>query len=139
MTDWKKIGKKSKRKGSNYERKVARDLTKITGYNWRRVPYSGASYIPGDVTIVEGDIKLGYVVELKNRADLTLSRIFKHPAVLGEYLKEGDILIFNNEGQSIAVVPQTFFKKTLDMPIYLCYNGHVAFDLKYFWKVIKKG
>lgn len=142
MVDRAKIGKKARRKGTNYERKVAKELTKITGYNWRRVPYSGASYIPGDVTIVDEGYEFQWVVELKNRKDLNLQKVFKNPLVLKPYFLEADILIFNSNGQSVVVVsPNICFASGYPRTrIRFDINGdcYIGFDIKYFDKIIRK-
>lgn len=105
-----KLGKRNRRKGTDYERKVARLLARYTGLRWSRVPYSGASYIAGDVTCL--DFNYPFVFELKNRGDVSLTKVFRNPQSIQPYVNEDQILIFNNEGQDIAVVP---FHKTFGL------------------------
>lgn len=142
MVDRVKIGRAARRKGTAYERKVARLLTSITGFTWRRVPYSGASYIPGDVTVVDGDYVFPFVVELKNRKDLTLQKVFKNPDVLLQYMEENTILIFNSGGQSLVVFPVDEKKDLTSLKIcgtiVLRNENFWLFDLKYFDLIIKK-
>lgn len=102
MVDRVKLGKKSNRKGKAYERKVARDMSKFTGQTWKRTPHSGAGHIPGDIMRLPEPFE--YTIELKNRKDLTLDRVFKNPNVLQPYMEDKQILIFNNHGQSLVVL-----------------------------------
>lgn len=106
--DRKKLGKTNRRKGINYERKVARNMTKYTGDKWNRAPYSGASYIEGD--IVRLNKEFPYVIECKNRKDITLDKIFRRPELLTPYISDSQILIFNNRGQSLVVYPSGIIK-----------------------------
>lgn len=53
VTDWKKVGKKSRAKGVRFERRVANMLTEITGAKWRRVQDSGRTDLKGDVFLVD--------------------------------------------------------------------------------------
>ena len=142
MTDWKKLGKQNRAKGAAYERKVAKDLTKITGYKWRRVPYSGASYIPGDVTIVDGDYNFPHVVELKNRKDLTLAKVYRNPKVCKQYLEENTILIFKSDGQSYVVVNQNYVVNETDTDIlsHILIDNilYFMFDIKHFVSIVRK-
>ena len=147
MVDRVKIGRAARRKGTAYERKIARLLTKITGFNWRRVPYSGASYIPGDVTIVDGDCVFPYTVELKNRKDLTLQKVFKNPDVLLQYMEENTVLIFNSGGQSLVVFPVSVKKEDViyyltSAKIYgtimLRNEEFLIFDIKHFGLLVER-
>ena len=104
-----KLGKANKLKGGNYERKIARSISSATGYRWKRTPYSGAGHISGDVFCL--DFEFPFVVELKNRRDLSLLKVFKNPSVVSKYLtgwkldEECTILIFNDAGTDICIVP----------------------------------
>lgn len=142
-TDWKKLGKQNRAKGAAYERKIAKELTKITGYKWSRVPYSGASYIPGDVTIVDGDFIFPHVVELKNRQDLTLAKVYRNPKVMKQYLEENTILIFKSDGRSYVVIPACVRGvELLDIDvvtrIFIDNDGYDMFDIKYFDLIVRK-
>ena len=97
------LGRRARTKGTNYERTIARLMSKYTGLRWNRVPYSGASYIPGDVTCLDKPYPL--VIELKNRADCNLNRVFRNPQTINTYVNEEQVLIFNNSGQNIVVAP----------------------------------
>ena len=103
MADMKKIGKANKKKGSNYERKIANIMSKYTGQRWKRTPYSGAGHISGDVFCL--DFEFPYVIELKNRRDLSLLKVFKNPQIVAKYLEDNTILVFNDSGTDIILVP----------------------------------
>ncbi len=100
--DRKKLGKANRLKGTNYERKVARKMTELTGQNWRRTPYSGAGHIPGDVMRLPDPFP--YEIELKNRNDVSLLRAFKNPNSLQPYVSDKQILMFNDNGLTLVVI-----------------------------------
>lgn len=102
MVDYKKQGKANRRKGTEYERKVARKMTELTGMTWRRTPYSGAGHIPGDVMRLPEPFE--YEIELKNRNDVSLLRAFKNPNSLQPYVSDKQILMFNDNGLTLVVM-----------------------------------
>lgn len=104
MVDYVAQGKKNRRKGTEYERKVAREMSKLTGQVWRRTPYSGAAHISGDIFRLS-PTPFPFTVELKNRADITLDKIFRNPNCIWELVNE-QILIFNNHGQDLVVLSE---------------------------------
>lgn len=95
------IGRYSREKGTRFERAVARELSKITGMKFRRTPYSGGGHVPGDIMRVDGPFRLE--IETKNRKELKLSRIFKNPLLITEYLHPNKIVIFNEDGHRYCV------------------------------------
>lgn len=85
MTDWSKVGKKSRRKGGEYERKICHFLTDITGVKFKRSPRSGALlregrisgiYISGDLT---SDRDFVFSIECKNRDNISIESALKNP------------------------------------------------------------
>ena len=100
------MGKAAKRKGSRYELSVAKTLTKHTNHNWRRTPYSGAGHIAGDV--FSTSFHFPWVIECKNREDTNLLKVFKNPNCIAKWLEEKTILIFNDSGTDVIVVPAEY-------------------------------
>lgn len=98
-----KMGKRNRRKGGDYERKISKKLAKLTSFRWSRVPYSGASYIPGDV--ISLDFAFPFVFELKNREDIDMGKVFRAPYTLRDLVSYEQILIFNNYGQDLVLLP----------------------------------
>ncbi len=105
-----KKGKKSNSKGKSYERELARKMSKLTGQTWRRTPYSGAGHIVGDIFRLPNPFP--YAIEAKNRVDITLDRIFRNSNVIWDLVSDTQILIFNNRGQDLVVVP---YKGTVNL------------------------
>jgi len=103
LKDKRKMGKAAKRKGSRYELKVAKTLTKHTNFTWRRTPYSGAGHIAGDVFAT--DFEFPWVVELKDRKDTSLLKVFKNPECIAKWLEDKTILVFNDGGTDVVVAP----------------------------------
>lgn len=87
MADWSKVGKKSKSKGSAFERKVAEMLTKYTGVNFRKTPSSGGwnkqgvevagRVFCGDVICDQADFR--FSVEAKNRKAFDILHLVRNP------------------------------------------------------------
>ncbi len=83
MTDWSKVGRRSKGRGKAYERLVADALTEYTSVNFRRTPSSGgfnrqgievAGHIfCGDLMCDRADFK--FSVEAKNRKNFSFQHI----------------------------------------------------------------
>ena len=66
--DWSKIGRRSRRKGQRFERKIAKVLTKATGLTWRRTPASGGMEWKGDVICTDlAPHQQPFIVECKDR------------------------------------------------------------------------
>lgn len=132
-------GKAARRKGTDYERKIARTLKKLTGKRWSRVPMSGASYIPGDVTCLDFD--LPFVIELKNREDIRLNKIYKSPHVLNHLVSMEQILIFNNDGQDLVVIPYELGAGKIEIPYSVldsCGMECYVITLKNFATILKE-
>lgn len=88
MTDWSKVGKKSKGKGGNYERLVAKALKDFTGVGFRKTPNSGGFNKLGGVVVANhifcGDLICDkpdflFSVEAKNRKNFSFSAILANP------------------------------------------------------------
>lgn len=109
MVDRKKLGKANKAKGSAYERRVAKAMTKFTGDKWVRTPMSGAWHIPGDIMRLK--VAYEYTIECKNRRDITLLKVFKNPNLLTPWAEDKQIIIFNDSGTHICVVPNSLALK----------------------------
>lgn len=86
--DWSKVGRRVKRRGKTYERRVATLLTEFTGVNFRSTPGSGGYNKQGGVTIREelfcGDLIADrsdflYCIEAKNREIFDFNPILKNP------------------------------------------------------------
>jgi len=107
-----KLGKKNRRKGIGFERKVARELSKHTGDRWIRTPYSGAGHIAGDIMRLS-PFSFPYAIECKNRADITLLKVLKNPEILRPYMKDMQIIIFNDNGCSLVVIPEECVVKSV--------------------------
>lgn len=132
MIDRKKLGKKNKAKGSAYERKVAREISKRTGERWVRTPMSGAWHIPGDICNLDNPYE--YTIECKNRQDLSLLKVFKNPEVLKPWAEDKQIIIFNDSGTSIVVAPVEFIEKDYDF----CYGTCVIQKKVYYIMILKE-
>lgn len=112
------LGKYSRNKGASYERDIARKLSKLTGQTWRRTPQSGANCIAGDVHRLSPS-SFPYTIELKNREDIKLDKIFRNPSSIWEFLSDKQILIFNNRGQDFVVIPEETFPLVRKVPPYI--------------------
>ena len=146
MVDRKKLGKANRRKGHDFERKVAKFISNHTGSDWRRTPYSGAGHISGDVFRLPTPFP--YAIELKNRKDITLDKIFKNPDTIKQYVSSEQILIFNNKGQAIVIVNMEIMKK---MPytesgefspvtdLHIDGDWYLMLNLKDFCDLLKEG
>jgi hypothetical protein len=84
MTNWSKVGKRSRRKGGTYERKICKLLTETTTVKFRRSPRSGALLRDGRVNgqFISGDLTsespFAYSIECKNRKILSLDSALKN-------------------------------------------------------------
>ena len=65
MTDWSKVGRRSRRKGKKFEQLVARSLSEATGRRFTSTRNSGRTDLKGDVYDV--DNPSGSVIECKDR------------------------------------------------------------------------
>lgn len=61
----------SNRKGSNFERKIAKEINEMFGTNVRRTPNSGGLSIKGDIIATSGTLS-EYHWELKNQEKLNI-------------------------------------------------------------------
>lgn len=87
LPDYSKIGRRSKRRGKTYERRVAALLTQLTGINFRKVPSSGGwnkqglvvleQQFSGDVVCDNSNFK--FSVEAKNRTNFSLISALSNP------------------------------------------------------------
>ena len=106
-------GKRNKQRGSEYERRVAKLLTKLTGHRWNRTPLSGASVIAGDVYCL--DKQYPFTIECKARGDITLFKIFSNPNTLEDIKKDEplvsptQILIFKEGLQNFIIAHKDIF------------------------------
>lgn len=84
MTDWSKVGKRSRRKGGTYERKICHLLTETTKVKFKRAPRSGALLREGRVNghFISGDLvsemPFRYSIECKNRKAISLDAAIKN-------------------------------------------------------------
>lgn len=85
MADFSKIGKRSRRKGGDYERKICHILTDYTGVKFRRAPRSGALLREGKIngSFVSGDLicdkDFQFSIECKNRKNINIESVLKSP------------------------------------------------------------
>ena len=115
-------------------------MTKLTGNKWVRVPYSGAAHIPGDVMCITKPFKM--VIELKNREDVSLDRIFKTPNSIQPYMQENQVLMFNNHGQTLVVIPIEMIlgydMGSFHATVKISNEWYSIVDLKTFCDIIKE-
>ena len=73
------MGEKSRRKGANFERKIAKALTEALGVEFRRTPLSGgwadSSQVAGDIVPIE-NFDFPFSLECKNVEGWTLESLF---------------------------------------------------------------
>lgn len=88
-TNWSAIGKRVKRRGKTYERRVAKILHEFTSIGFRSTPSSGGFNKLSETTIREelfcGDLicdnpNFRYCVEAKNREKFSFTAILKNPS-----------------------------------------------------------
>ena len=86
MTDMSKVGRKSKRKGSRYEREMAKLFSDWYGEELIRVPASGGmrSLTRSDLSCRNPDY-FPFVIECKHREDINFESIIKSPKVIIDY------------------------------------------------------
>ena len=86
MTDMSKVGRKSKRKGSSFERKIAKVISSWYGEEIIRTPASGGmrSITRSDLTTRNPDY-FPFVIECKYREDINFESIIKYPKVIIDY------------------------------------------------------
>lgn len=100
--DKSRMGKRSKDTGKDFERDIAKRLTTITGKRWRRTICSGGQYESYDVKCLDG----GYPpVECKNRADITLEKVWRNPDILRGIVDESSVVVFHSGNLNLCVVP----------------------------------
>jgi len=84
ITEWQRLGKRSRRKGHDYERKICKFLSDITGVKFRRAPRSGAMIRDGMIngTFLSGDLlsekNFVFSIECKNRKKISLCGAIKN-------------------------------------------------------------
>jgi len=115
MTDFSAVGKRSKRRGNRYERRVAKLLLKFTGVNFRRVPTSGGFNKLGSIIredlfrgdLVCDDSNFQFCIEAKSRKNFTFTQVLKNP----------DTANFTNwwyqcvnDAKAADLIPLLFFK-----------------------------
>jgi len=83
MTDMSKVGRKSKRKGSSFERRIAKVISPWFGEEIIRTPASGGmrSITRSDLTTRNPDY-FPFVIECKYREDINFESIIKYPKVI---------------------------------------------------------
>lgn len=107
-------GRASKRHGSYLEHRVAKHLTKATGFIFKKTPASGGMHLAGDIFCIDHEMQVQLIknlgeIECKNREDITAGRILKDPEFLLEADKGGPLIsskkvaIFNNGGQLMVI------------------------------------
>jgi len=86
MTDMSKVGRKSKRKGSSFERKMAKIISLWYGEEVIRTPASGGmrSITRSDLTARNPD-HFPFIIECKHREDINFESIIKSPKAIIDY------------------------------------------------------
>lgn len=116
MVDASEVGRRSKRRGKTYERRVSDILTEFTKVGFRRVPNSGGWNKAGGVKIREelfcGDVicdrpDFRFCVEAKNRESFTFESILKNPATAPFTSWWYQCL---QDAKSVGLAPMMFFK-----------------------------
>lgn len=128
-----KRGKKSRRKGANYERDIARKFQKFTGYDFVRTPQSGgfakksekADDFRGDILPTDKTIGLKLHIECKNQEKWSLKSWLKQaqydcpndriPIVIMK--KANDIQVVGQKGnqQDLVVIDLDDFLQLVDI------------------------
>lgn len=113
--DWSAIGRRSKRKGKTYERKVAGLLQSFTNANFRKVPSSGGFNKQGAVVREEsfcGDVicdrpDFKFCIEAKNRETFSFQALLNNPntAAFSEWWYQ-----CIEDAKSVDLLPILFFK-----------------------------
>lgn len=103
-----KTGSRAKEVGGYYERRVAKKITKLTGYKFHKNPEHLGIIAGRDVVCLETpDIySMPFSIECKNLERLTLLNVFKNPRMLRNINwkdPENDVLIFNDKGIDVVV------------------------------------
>jgi Holliday junction resolvase len=65
MTNWSKVGRRSRRKGKKFECNVAKMLRDVTGLDWQSTRNSGRTDLPGDIYCLDRECIA--VIECKDR------------------------------------------------------------------------
>lgn len=106
MTDWSKVGRKSRSKGQRFERKIAKLLTKFSREEWRRTPASGGMQWKGDVICPRLGIGQRIIVECKDRY------IWLEPELLDGFKTLKSWLIEYDNSDSVVVLFTTKYPGT---------------------------
>jgi len=102
-------GKAAKVHGSGFEHIVAKRISTGTGYKFKKTPASGGMHLEGDIFCIDF-LDMPFVIECKNKDDLTVGKIVKRPEILltaddGDPLAtKGKVGVINNGGQAIAII-----------------------------------
>lgn len=140
--DWSAIGRRSKRKGKTYERKIAGLLSEFTGVNFRKTPGSGGfnkqgvvikqESFCGDVICDRADFK--FCVEAKNRDTFNFHSLLVNPntSAFSEWWHQ-----CLEDAKSVDLLPIMFFKPELGEDfVALTSAGVDALELPAPWPTI---
>ena len=151
---------KQKAKGNNFERYIAKHLSEVLGYNFERVPTSGAITGGSNSTVLqrlshsqklllEGDLippdeltKLK--IECKNHRDFSFSKLFSRNKKLDDWIEQSKsddkvwFLIFkiNNRGSYVCCHESLIFD--LNIANYLMYYDNIITPLDGFFHENRK-
>lgn len=114
------MGKKSRTKGSIYERKIAKLFSKAYGRNLRRVPLSGGLDIKCDIYDPFND-DFPLWIECKNRKNFRFAHLFDPESALYEFLRKTRI----DAGNSYLVKKYN----RGPTPIVVFYGGEFTYDM----------
>lgn len=118
MTDWSKVGKRSRRKGKTCECEVANKLAELTGRLWSSTRNSGRTDLKGDVYCVGCKDPNFLVVEVKNR-DWKWSDILKRNAKVERELDGVKHLFLNGDTPSAYLLIVAKVESVLWYSMYL--------------------
>ena len=98
-----RTGRASKRIGNQFELKIAKLLSKLTGMRWKRCPASGAWIIPGDIWCVDLTTQ-PFLLECKHREDITLDKVLSNPSSVEQWLGVDTAFIFSSKGKPWVIL-----------------------------------
>lgn len=110
-------GRRSSRRGKAFERRVAKYLTRVMGFEWRRTPLSGGwtkkrQEHLGDVYPVGNpSLEKKVLVECKNRKGWTLQQLMRKTGPVGKWMRsleeapvERRLLFLTSPGSSFTLL-----------------------------------
>ncbi len=129
-----KISKKSRDKGSSYERKVAKILTEWTGEEVHRVPASGGlrwgadQRVAGDI-VFPANSSNSFVYECKKREEIELKHLFLNIGSIKDYWQQ--VVTDSRRMKEHGMSPCLIFSKNRDKDyVIIPYVEHIFKQLQ---------